>query len=131
MPRPNWSRPLPQPLVIPKVMTLKTLADVRELMRHLPASHRERSAWRYVARVANVTNRGMVARGIGRASIPMRYRQISYSIDQNSAGKYRWVAHANVDVGMKRSRFGTANTRNGAVAAVEAAIDQTLDKNSN
>jgi hypothetical protein len=48
LPRPNWSRLLPRPLVIPKVMTLKTLADVRELMRHLPAGHRERSTWRYV-----------------------------------------------------------------------------------
>jgi hypothetical protein len=47
--RPNWSRPLPRPLVIPKVMTLKTLADVRELMRHLPAGHRERSTWSHVA----------------------------------------------------------------------------------
>jgi hypothetical protein len=46
--RPNWSRPLPRPLVIPKVMTLKTLADVRQLMRHLPAGHRERSTWCYV-----------------------------------------------------------------------------------
>jgi hypothetical protein len=27
---------LPRPIVIPKIMTLKTLADVRELMRHLP-----------------------------------------------------------------------------------------------
>jgi hypothetical protein len=37
MSRPNWSRALPQPLVIPDVMTLMTLADVRELMRHVPA----------------------------------------------------------------------------------------------
>jgi hypothetical protein len=29
-------------------MTLKTLADVRELMRHIPADRRERSAWRPV-----------------------------------------------------------------------------------
>jgi hypothetical protein len=31
-------------------MTLKTLADVRELIaRHLPAEHRERHIWRHVA----------------------------------------------------------------------------------
>ena len=30
-------------------MTLTTLADVRELMRHLPAEHRGRHTWRYVA----------------------------------------------------------------------------------
>ena len=39
MPRPNWSRPLPRPLVIPGVM-FSTLADVREPMRHLPDAHR-------------------------------------------------------------------------------------------
>jgi hypothetical protein len=30
-------------------MTLKTLADVRELMRHLPKDRRARSTWRHVA----------------------------------------------------------------------------------
>jgi hypothetical protein len=34
-----------EPLVIPKVMTLKTLADVRKLMGHLPAATREKSRW--------------------------------------------------------------------------------------
>jgi type II secretory pathway component PulL len=29
-------------------MTLATLADVRELMRHLPEDRRARSTWRYV-----------------------------------------------------------------------------------
>jgi hypothetical protein len=33
---PDWSRALPQPLLIPDVMILATLADARELMRHLP-----------------------------------------------------------------------------------------------
>jgi hypothetical protein len=48
--RPNWSRPLPQPLIIPDVMTLVTLADVRALIeRHLPQDRRERSTWRHVA----------------------------------------------------------------------------------
>lgn len=37
--RANWSRPL----------ALATLADVRELMRHLPTDRRERSTWRRVA----------------------------------------------------------------------------------
>ncbi|MGB7100557.1 MAG: hypothetical protein WBD95_17570, partial [Xanthobacteraceae bacterium] len=49
LPRPNWSRPLPQTLVIPKVMSLRTLADVRTLMRHLPADRRERRTWRQIA----------------------------------------------------------------------------------
>jgi hypothetical protein len=48
LPRLDWSCALPRPLVIPKVMTLKTLADVRELMRHIPADRRERSTWRHV-----------------------------------------------------------------------------------
>jgi hypothetical protein len=45
----DWSRPLPRPLVIPSVMTLRTLGDVRELMRHLPTEHRSRPTWRHVA----------------------------------------------------------------------------------
>jgi hypothetical protein len=49
LPRSNWSRALPRSLVIPTVMALKTLADVRELMRHLPPGCRERPTWRHVA----------------------------------------------------------------------------------
>jgi hypothetical protein len=48
-PRSNWSRPLPRSLVIPDVMTLATLADVRELIGQLSADRRARSTWRYVA----------------------------------------------------------------------------------
>ncbi len=51
LPAPNWSRPLPRPLVIPKVMTLATLADVRDLVeKHLPAHCRDKATWRYIAR---------------------------------------------------------------------------------
>ena len=46
--RPDWSRPLPRPLLIPKVMTLRTLADMRKLIGHLPAEHRSRSTWQHV-----------------------------------------------------------------------------------
>jgi hypothetical protein len=45
---PDWSRKLSRPLTISGVTQLKTLADVRELMRRLPAQHRRRSTWRYV-----------------------------------------------------------------------------------
>ena len=47
--RADWSRRLLRPLVIPTLMTLKTLADVRELMGHLPEDRRARSTWRHVA----------------------------------------------------------------------------------
>jgi hypothetical protein len=50
-PTPDWLRPLPRQLVIPKVMTLKTLWDVRELVeRHLPVETRKKSTWRHVAK---------------------------------------------------------------------------------
>ena len=47
--RPDWCRQLPRPLIIPKVLTPATLADVRELMWHLPEDRRGRSTWRHVA----------------------------------------------------------------------------------
>ncbi|MGO8974314.1 MAG: hypothetical protein ACLQNV_12420 [Steroidobacteraceae bacterium] len=47
--RADWSRPLPRSLVIPTIMTLKTLADVRTLMRHLPEDRRARPTWRHIA----------------------------------------------------------------------------------
>jgi hypothetical protein len=59
--RPNWSRPLPRPLKIPSVITLKTLADVRELVkRHLPDGHRQRSTWQHVEKQLNAAAIGEV-----------------------------------------------------------------------
>jgi hypothetical protein len=46
--RPTWSTPLPRPITIPKVMTLKTLADVRALLRHIPADPRKLMTWQHV-----------------------------------------------------------------------------------
>jgi|HubBroStandDraft_1064217.scaffolds.fasta_scaffold283540_1 hypothetical protein len=42
-PRTNYSRPLPAPLIIPDVMTMTTLANVRVFVeRRLPKPYRDR-----------------------------------------------------------------------------------------
>ena len=46
--RPNWSTPLPWPIKIPQVMTLKTLDDVRRLLSHIPKERRQLSTWQHV-----------------------------------------------------------------------------------
>jgi hypothetical protein len=49
--RRNWLRPLPRPIIIPGVVTLVTLGDVRSLIeRNLTTRCRQRAAWSYVAR---------------------------------------------------------------------------------
>jgi hypothetical protein len=61
LPRPNWSLPLPRPLKIPSVMTLRTLADARELVqRRLPNGHRQRSTWQHVEKQLNAAALGKV-----------------------------------------------------------------------
>jgi hypothetical protein len=47
--RTDWSQPLPQPIIIPDLMTLRTLADVRTLLGHLRPDQREKTTWRHVA----------------------------------------------------------------------------------
>jgi hypothetical protein len=50
VPAPNWSRPLPRRIIIPEVMTLATLDDVRALIgKHLPAEYRSKFVWRQLA----------------------------------------------------------------------------------
>ena len=50
MPSPNWSQPLPRPIIIPEVMQLATLGDVRVLFdKHLPAEYRAKFGWRQLA----------------------------------------------------------------------------------
>jgi len=45
----DWSRPLPQRIVISTVATLTTLADVRVLIEQLPEDHRADPTWCHVA----------------------------------------------------------------------------------
>jgi hypothetical protein len=56
--RPDWSRPLPRPFVIPDVITLKTLADVRELIGHLRNEFRSKATWQSVIGHLNAAARG-------------------------------------------------------------------------
>jgi hypothetical protein len=58
--RPDWSRPLPQVLVIPTVMKLATLDDVRALLDHLPTQHRAKDTWRHVAACLDKAARGAI-----------------------------------------------------------------------
>jgi hypothetical protein len=44
----DWSRPLPQRIVIPTVATLTTLADARVLIEQLPENHRASPVWRHI-----------------------------------------------------------------------------------
>ena len=56
--RPDYSQPLPRPLVIPGVTRLKTLADVRKLLGHLPKDVRARLTWQGVANQLHAAARG-------------------------------------------------------------------------
>jgi hypothetical protein len=47
VPSSNWSQPLPRPIIIPEVMQLATLGDVRVLFdKHLPVEYRAKFGWR-------------------------------------------------------------------------------------
>jgi hypothetical protein len=46
--QPDWSRPLPQRIVIPTVATLTTLADARVLIGQLPEDHRANPVWHHI-----------------------------------------------------------------------------------
>jgi len=56
--RPDWSRPLPRPLVIPGVMRLKTLADVRKLIGRMPMDFRTKETWQRIAALVDDAARG-------------------------------------------------------------------------
>jgi len=51
-------------------MTLRTLGDVRELMRHLPKEHRARHTWRHVA--AELEKAAVDAAGVINLAIALR-----------------------------------------------------------
>jgi hypothetical protein len=83
LPSPNWSRPLPRPLVIPKVMKLVTLADVRELIeQHLPAYCQDKASWRVVAKDLRAA-----ALGADPIGVSVALRMAGYRSRASSAGR--------------------------------------------
>ena len=61
--RPDWSRPLPQPLQIldendKPILTLKTLGDVRKMLSGLPEPFQLKTTWGHVAVMLDEAARG-------------------------------------------------------------------------
>jgi hypothetical protein len=61
--RPDWSRPLPQPLEIldeneKPIITLKTLSDVRKMLLGLPKPYQLKTTWGHVAVMLDEAARG-------------------------------------------------------------------------
>ena len=52
------SAPLPRPITIPDVVTLKTLADVRKLLGHIPKERRQLSTWQHVEKTLQACGGG-------------------------------------------------------------------------
>jgi hypothetical protein len=67
--RPDWSRRLPRPITIPGIMKLRTLADCRKLLRHVPAERRKLSSWQ---RVASDLKDAAVSGDVSGAAISLR-----------------------------------------------------------
>jgi hypothetical protein len=62
--RPDWSKALPRPLVIPDIMKLCTLGDIRELVeKRLPTAFREKSTWQTVTKALAEAARGETVPG--------------------------------------------------------------------
>jgi hypothetical protein len=59
--RAEWSRLLPRPLEVPKVMKLRTLADVGDLLGRLPKETREKLTWQHVSAELAKASRGVDA----------------------------------------------------------------------
>jgi hypothetical protein len=76
--RPNWSRPLPRPLAIPKVMKLK-LINVRELLRHLPAHVRRKDI---TGKLANLPTLRAIAFPLERARVGAILSSVGLGEDQ-------------------------------------------------
>jgi hypothetical protein len=81
MAKSNWSKPLPRPITIPQVMTLKTLADVSKLLGHIPKERRQLSTWQHVEATLRACAAGDYPVNISVAlQIVLQAERVSYRI---------------------------------------------------
>jgi len=69
----KWSTTLPGPIPIPQVITLKTLANVRKLLDHLPKERRQLSTWQHVEATLQAER---VSHSVGNASVALLIVQL-------------------------------------------------------
>ena len=90
MSRREQSVPLPRPIIIPRVMTLKTLADVRKLISHVPKERRQLSTWQHVEKCLNDAVRGADAHDV---SVPLmivlQLEHVPYTLGADSKRRVR------------------------------------------
>jgi hypothetical protein len=60
LPCQTWHRPLPRRIVIPKVMTLSTLEDVRASASAFAGRYREKQTWQRMATLTTAAARGQL-----------------------------------------------------------------------
>jgi hypothetical protein len=76
-----WSTPLPRPIVTPGVMKLKTLADVRKLIGHIPKERRQLSTWQHVETHLTAAAKGADVRDASVAlMIVLQLEGVPYSV---------------------------------------------------
>ena len=86
--RPDWSRPLPQPLTIPDIMTIETLADVRVLIGHVPAERRKISTWQHVEKTLQACADGDDVENVSVAmQLAFQLERVPYSVGKENKGR--------------------------------------------
>jgi hypothetical protein len=77
----SWSTPLPRPITIPDVISLKTLADVRKLLAHIPKSRRQLSSWQHVEKTLQACAAGDDAANISVAlQLVLQAERVPYQV---------------------------------------------------
>jgi hypothetical protein len=83
----KWSTPLPRPITIPQVMTLKTLADVRKLLGHIPKERRGLSTWQHVEKTLQECDAGDDTENISVAlQIVLQGERVPYQVRSHLKG---------------------------------------------